>query len=1289
MSRLGRLNRALMAAAFLLPGLPALAQGDCQNASQYPSAAITPDAGGAVTTISTCSFEEEYSQVTGIQAGATYRFRLSSQGYITVRQGTFDGPVVAQGYAVVDVLAADPGDLFPHWNVDDACNTMSDCVETSVQFFGDCAPVLGTATLVEDCDQQLFYVDVDVLSLGDGTSATITYDVFGTVNSVSGVGLGVTQIGPFFFGEEVLVLLEHETNSACSQDLGLIRESGACPVFIFCGQPAQAFSYCYGNGETKVWNYSSLGGTGSLVLDFISGDIEASFNDQLVIYDGTDDSGPILFEHTGQGSTDLSNVFVASTTGSIHMRLTSSDFGSCADGSQTSWDWQVQCLNCQLPQASMVNVDDCLNNQFSVEVDVQSTGDGSTVTVAYAVNGGLPVFLTGIGTGITELGPFTINDVVSVFVQHESDPTCNIELGTVTDGGDCPNLIVCGAQPLEETYCYVANDFRSWSYQSVGTGTLRLTFNRGTIESNSFDDLRIFDGTDATGTLLFEHTNATAYNLGPVGSAVNNALTTYYAVQVYSATGTLYMEMSSDGSVQCGDPFPTDTYDSWEWEVVCLDCTIPAGTVAIVDDCANNQFSLDVDITSTGDAATATIEYTVNGGPVQTQTGAGIGITTIGPFAFDDIVNVTIAHESNSLCNIPKGDFSDTGTCPELITCGTPIEVSYCYANNNDVRWYYQGTGTFPLGIFFDQGDVFAGDLVQVYDGGDITAPLIYSGNNGGNVTGLFFFTTNPEHRMTVRILANGFTDCATSATQVPVQWTVDCLDCVPPTATFSIVQDCEEFQYFVDVNVTDLGSDPEVEITNTAGVAPTTITATGTYQIGPFVSGTQVELTLVNDANNLCNIYSGTLVNPLCPTILCGGTPLVETYCYDNLEDRAWAWEAPTPGATLNLQFTRGTIESNTWDDLTIYDGPDASGPILFSHSNASTYNLGPAGSAVNSAASPYYDVNVTSTTGNIYMVLTTDGSVSCVSSTTTYDSWEWQVSCIGCAAPGVSYNLVSDCLHRTYKTEVIITTPPSSEGMTIANTISGETLSVTGTGIYEFGPYGTDSLAIFGITDLSEPGCTWLSDSLTFPSDSCVIVSCGFDNYEYCYENDEDRWYTYRSQLPVPTTIAFIQGQMQAGDRIVVYNGFDESATVIYQGNNAGNLAGFAVNSQNPSNAITLRIQSNAAGSCDDGQVAIPLRWTVGCGAVGMEELAQGGFAVYPNPTEGLLYINVGPDAVGTARVRVLDMSGRTVLEAPINVRSGSASTIDMQGLQSGQYAVQLATERWTKVQRVQVAR
>ncbi|MBL0127829.1 MAG: T9SS type A sorting domain-containing protein [Flavobacteriales bacterium] len=1292
MNRSGRLSSTLLGLLLLGAAPSAMAQGDCQNTAQYPGNSIIPDAGGLVTTISTCSFEAEYSVVTAIEAGATYRFRLESGGYITVREGTFNGPVVGQGYSIVDVTPTGTVDLFAHWTIDDACTTQTNCVVTSVQYFGTCAPPLAFATLVEDCDLGTYTVQVDVVSLGSGTSVNITTDVFGDIQTITGVGLGVTEVGPYFFGEQVLITVEHETDPACNQDLGMFQETGECPVYIFCGQPAQNFAYCYSNDETKVWNYTSLGGSGTLLLTFISGNVQSSFYDVFTIYDGTDNTGAILYQNSTATSVNLAGLMVSSTSGSFHLELVTDGFTSCGDAGQTEWNWQVRCLNCQMPSATATNVDDCVNNEFSVPVSVTSTGDGATVTIVYTVNGGLPQSLTGIGIGETVLGPFVINDVIVVYLHHESDPDCVVPLGTYTDSGDCPNLIVCGTPPLVENYCYVASDLHNWSYQSIGSGTLRMTFHHGTIESNTYDHLRIYDGVDATGTLLFDHTTFLSYNLGPVGSNIVANTFPFYGLQFYSTTGTFYMEMSSDGSVQCGEPFPATNFDSWEWDVVCLDCTIPEGTVTIVDDCANDEFSLDVDITSTGDGTTASIDYTVNAGPVQNLAGLPLGITTLGPFPFGDIVNVTLAHESNSLCNIPKGDFTDTGTCPELITCGTPINQNYCYANNNDVRWYYQGTGTFPLGIFFNSGTVFAGDLVQVYDGGDINAPLLYSGNGTvTNVTGLFFYTTNVDHRMTVRILADGFTDCATSATQDPVDWTVDCLDCVPPTATFSIVQDCENFQYFVDVVVTDLGSDPDPVISNTAGLPSDTITAIGTYQVGPFTSGTQVVITIENDANSLCNIYSGTMVNPLCPTVLCGGTPLAQTYCYTNLENTAWAYATPDGSGTINLSFIRGTIESNAWDDLIIYDGPDATGTILFNH-GATTSNLGPAGSAVNGTAWIYEPVNVTTTGPNIYMTLTTDASGACNTNgtpNTSYDPWEFNVLCVGCSTPGVSYNLISDCLHRNYRTEVIVTAPPGADGMTIENMITGQSMTVTAAGVYEFGPYFHDSLSIFGVTDLASPGCTWLSDSLTFPSDSCIIRSCGFDNYEYCYENAEDRWYTYQSLQPVPTTIAFLWGQMLTGDRIVVYNGRNENSTVIYQGSNGGNLSGFAVNSQNTEHIITLRIQSNATGSCDDGQATVPLRWTVGCGAVGIDDVSPTGFSVFPNPTEGVLYISVGSEVTGNARVRVLDMSGRQVFDEPMNLRASNTSSIDMRGLQSGQYLIQLVTDQWTKVQRVQVAR
>ena len=1435
--------------------------------------------------------------MTGIAGGGTYEFASSLGSYITVRSGTYDGPVVAEGLSPVQLTAVDNSDLFPHWNVDDACATdNTNCAETSVQRILNCTPPEVTFMFTEDCDLSEFYINLDITSTGDASTVNVTYDVFGAVETLTGITTGVTTLGPFILGDQVDVTVEHESDPDCNIPLGVLEPVTNCPIPIGCGGPPITNNYCYDNFDSRTWTYQSVGtgslilnfiqgtiesccddlaiydgldatgtllyqfvngqpgdvsnisvisltgslhmvmssdvsvsctsgsttewiwevnclncvypqvtttvvedcdnnqwslevdvvstgdgstvnlnyavngggiqseigvgagvtvlgpfvindevdlevahesdvfcnltlptitdpgncpnlvtcgapaftdeycytnntteswlytaiGTGTLRLTFTAGSIQSSFNDRLIIYDGVDATGPILYEHLGPNfQNQLAGIQVNTTSGSLFMETTSDAFTSCSDGNQTTWEWNVQCLDCLLPAATATIVEDCANNQFTIPLDVTSVGDGASATVSYTVNGGAVETITGVGVGETILGPFTVNDVVNLTLEHESNPLCNIPFGDITDPGTCPTIIVCGATAITESYCYLPNDAQEWRYQSGGAGTLRLRFNSGTIESNTFDDLAIYDGLDATGPQVFVHNNTSTWNLGPEGSAVNNTLTQFYEVEIYSTTGNLYMQMSSDGSVQCGGEFPTTTFDSWEWEVVCLDCSIPTGTVTIVDDCANDQFSLSVDVTGTGDAATANIEYILNGGALQVEAGVGVGITVLGPFAFGDVVNVVLAHESNVLCNIDEGDFSETGTCPLLIACdGTFVQDSVCFGNNEDLRYYYQGTGTFPLGLFFDNGLVSFGDVVTVHDGGDITAPVIFQSTPNQDLTGVFVSTTNPENRMTIRILADGFTSCADGGLADDIAWQVGCLDCVPPVAEFSIVQDCEDFQYFVDVVVTSLGTDPEVEIANTAGVASTFITAPGTYQVGPFVSGTELEVTLVNDANNLCNLYSGTLVNPLCPTILCGSSPVAETYCYLNNENRAWAYEVPA-GATIQLVFQRGTIESNTWDDLTIFDGPDANGPVLFVHDNTLTYNLGPEGSAVNSTFNPYYAVDVTTTTGNLYMTLTTDGSVSCESQAGSWDSWEWTVQCLGCQAPGVAYNLVADCIARTYVAEVIVTQTPGVDGLEIVNEITAEDSVVTAPGVYVFGPYAQNDTTVFGITDLANTTCTFISDSLTYSSDDCIISTCEVLTTDLCYANNEDRWYTYQSIENVPMTVAFEQGQMLTGDRIVVYNGFDETATVIYQGANGGNLAGFAVNSQNPNNVITLRIQSNDAGSCADGSATVPLRWAVGCGAVGVDEASSESFSVYPNPTRDLLTIALGGNVSGDVLVRVLDMSGRVVLESPYVVKGGGSNTISLAGLQTGQYMIQLNTDNWVKTQRVQVAR
>ncbi|MBM3430065.1 MAG: hypothetical protein FJX99_03670, partial [Bacteroidetes bacterium] len=62
--------------------------GQCNNTSAYGSA--TAPTSGSVT-ISTCSYQTEYSTLNSVQAATIYQCAISDGSYITIRQGTPGG----------------------------------------------------------------------------------------------------------------------------------------------------------------------------------------------------------------------------------------------------------------------------------------------------------------------------------------------------------------------------------------------------------------------------------------------------------------------------------------------------------------------------------------------------------------------------------------------------------------------------------------------------------------------------------------------------------------------------------------------------------------------------------------------------------------------------------------------------------------------------------------------------------------------------------------------------------------------------------------------------------------------------------------------------------------------------------------------------------------------------------------------------------------------------------------------------------------------------------------------
>ena len=780
----------------------------------------------------------------------------------------------------------------------------------------------------------------------------------------------------------------------------------------------------------------------------------------------------------------------------------------------------------------------------------------------------------------------------------------------------------------------------------------------GTIDVYSCDGgadtrLSVLDGT--CGSLLCLGTNDDGCQMGPGMS--------FFASQVLGVPVTTGQQVY----IEWDDHWTTSSF-TWVLDFNCANA--PQATDNVVLDCPNGVFYIEININTMGSATSIDI---TNDGGAPFITGAVLGTYTIGPFALGSVVQYSLVNGSDPGCDFFSAALTNF-PCP-IQSCG-PDNYTYCYSNGENTYLVYQGTSTDPLAIYFNSGGMypFGGDYITVYDGLDATAPVLYGPGFQADLTGLLFISTNPDHALTLQITTDGFSSCADFGVFPQWDYNVGCLDCTPPTATYNPVMDCANLQFFIEVNITGAGTDPLIDITNDGGAPLVTASGPGTYSVGPFPLDTDVNITLVNDANPLCNIYSGPITNPtICPVpVICGDPPQAGTYCYTDYDDHSWHWVSSDGTSPLAIIFSQGQIESDFYDHLTIYDGPDMLSPVLYNH-------VGP--------TEDLTGLLVVTTGPDMFMHMSSDGSVSCGSGF--FPSWIWEIGCLDCTVPVAEFEVVPDCIHREFFIQVDLTSTGSATVADLANSFNTDTIQNVPVGMHMVGPFPMDSLVNVTVLNGDNPLCRQNSPVFTFEPDSCIIHSCGPDNYSYCYENNDDAWFVYQAAGAYPITVSFLQGDMLVNDKIVLYNGPDDFAALIYQGNNGGDLSGVAFNSANVDNIIALRVLSDPSGSCDDGGAQQQMEWTVGCGLVGVVETLPGAFVIYPNPTDGTLNIGLSEEAVGQVRAQVYDVTGRIVIDQVLSVSAARTAQIDMGALVNGNYTVQLLTNNWVKAQQVQVAR
>lgn len=247
----------------------------------------------------------------------------------------------------------------------------------------------------------------------------------------------------------------------------------------------------------------------------------------------------------------------------------------------------------------------------------------------------------------------------------------------------------------------------------------------------------------------------------------------------------------------------------------------------------------------------------------------------------------------------------------EVLCDGEPTTGTTCYDNNNTTPISFEGDAAFPLRLTFIAGEVEnAFDELIVLDSDGVTNlnPDTPYGNNG-DISGLQFTATG--NTISFFVQADGSVSCVSSAAIDPIEYEVTCLQCTAPEITFELVGACEPVaEFFVEANITDLGSEASITLTDNLGNPAQTATTTGVVTFGPYVPNVDMVMITADPGDADCIVMSESF------TFGC-----VTEGCYDILdagEDVFLTCEEPCVELTATI-----IVEPNLTTSEYIINGP------------------------------------------------------------------------------------------------------------------------------------------------------------------------------------------------------------------------------------------------------------------------------------------------------------------------------------------------------------------------------
>jgi len=262
-----------------------------------------------------------------------------------------------------------------------------------------------------------------------------------------------------------------------------------------------------------------------------------------------------------------------------------------------------------------------------------------------------------------------------------------------------------------------------------------------------------------------------------------------------------------------------------------------------------------------------------------------------------------------------------------IVDCSAgPVNTTYCYVNNDTTQFVFTSTGGFPLNVYFNAGqvEVTYDELIVLDSDGvtDLNAATPY-GNNG-DLTGITYQSSGDT--ITIMIDSDSVISCETNAF-TPWDFDIWCQTCINPAVEYAVYGDCEdEFEFFVDVTIDDLGTSTSLLIEDDQGNSQTA-NDLGTFTFGPYVPFEIVNITVTSLDDPNCVVNSGNLTYSCIVTGACAlldAGPDVTLTCDDNCTDLE-ATVLALPLTTTSSYSIQGPI-----CDLPPISGGDPTGLVI-----------------------------------------------------------------------------------------------------------------------------------------------------------------------------------------------------------------------------------------------------------------------------------------------------------------------------------------------------------------------